>query len=132
VTARWARIVALVRSSQPALAAVLDHGMPLEVDETLVHLGFPDGSFFGRQAQSASAREAVLKAAATELGTRPELKIGSPGNAKVSTLAQIDESGRQARKAERRKAALTHPLVVDALEIFEESESSVDVQVDME
>jgi len=131
-TARWARIVAVIRSSQPALAAVLDHGMPLEVSETLVHLGFPDGSFFGRQAQSPSAREAVLKAAARELGNRPELKIGSPGGAKVSTLAQLDESGRQARKAERRKVALTHPRVVDALEIFEESESSVDVHVDME
>jgi DNA polymerase III gamma/tau subunit len=128
----WARIVAAVRSAQPALAAVLDHGMPLTVNSTTLQIGFPDGSFFGRQAQSGSAREAVLKAAEQVLGGRPNLVIGSPGGAKVSSLAELEENGRLARKAERREAALRHPAVMDAMEIFEESEASVDVQVDLE
>jgi hypothetical protein len=58
--------------------------------------------------------------------------IGSPGAAKINTLAEMEENGRQARKAERREAALSHPAVKDAMEIFEESEASVDVQVDLE
>jgi hypothetical protein len=128
----WARIVGQVRSAQPALGAVLDHGMPLEVNATTLRLGFPDGSFFGRQAQSAAARESLLKAAELLLGQRPNLLIGSPGNTKISTLAEIEETGRKTRTAARREAALSHPRVVDALEIFEESPANVDVQVDLE
>ena len=128
----WARIVAQVRSALPALAAVLDHGMPLGVSASTLHIGFPDGSFFGRQAQSGSAKEAILKAAEQVLGARPNLVIGSPGGAKISTLAELEENGRQARRAQRREAALSHPAVLDAMEIFDESEASVDVHVDLE
>jgi hypothetical protein len=128
----WSRIVGIIRSAQPALGAVLDHGMPLEINATTLRLGFPDGSFFGRQAQAGSAREALLRAAEQVLGARPELLIGSAGGAKVSTLAEIEEDGRRQRSAAKREAALRHPAVVDAMEIFEESEASVDVQVDLE
>jgi hypothetical protein len=128
----WSRIVGIIRSAQPALGAVLDHGMPLEVTQKTLRIGFPDGSFFGRQAQSGTAKEAVLRAAAQVLGARPELVIGSPGDAKISTLAQIEEDGKRQRSAAKREAALRHPAVVDAMEIFEESEASVDVQVDLE
>jgi hypothetical protein len=128
----WSRIVAQIRSAQPALGAVLDHGMPLEVSATNLRIGFPDGSFFGRQAQANSARDALLKAAEQVLGARPELLIGSPGDAKVSTLAEIEIEGRRQRSAAKREAALNHPAVIDAMEIFEESAASVDVQVDLE
>jgi DNA polymerase-3 subunit gamma/tau len=128
----WSRIVGIIRSAQPALGAVLDHGMPLEVTAKTLRIGFPDGSFFGRQAQSGTAKEAVLRAAAQVLGARPELVIGSPGDVKISTLAQIEEDGKRQRSAAKREAALRHPAVVDAMEIFEESEASVDVQVDLE
>jgi hypothetical protein len=128
----WGRIVGQIRSAQPALAAVLNHGMPLVVNATTLHLAFPDGSFFGRQAQSTSARDALLRAAQQVLGARPNLVIGSPGNAKVSTLAEIEEETRRSRTAAKREAALQHPAVKDAMEIFEESEASIDVQVDLE
>ena len=128
----WARIVGAVKASQPALGAVLDHGMPLEVSKQSLRIGFPDGSFFGRQAQSVSAREAIVLAAEQVLGARPSLQIGSPGEAKISTLAQTEETARRTRNAARREAALRHPRVLDALEVFEESAGSVDVQVDLE
>ena len=130
----WARIVAQVRSALPALAAVLNHGMPIEVTAATLRVGFPDGSFFGRQAQATNAREALLRAAAQVLGARPNLLIGTPtpSDAKVSTLAEIEEDGRRQRSAAKREAALSHPAVMDAMEIFGESEASVDVQVDIE
>jgi DNA polymerase-3 subunit gamma/tau len=133
-TAVWSRIVGQLRSAQPALGAVLDHGMPLEVSATTLRIGFPDGSFFGRQAQANSARDALLKAAEQVLGARPNLLIGSPspGDTKISTLAEIEEDGRRQRSAAKREAALSHPAVIDAMEIFEESAASVDVQTDLE
>jgi DNA polymerase III subunit gamma/tau len=128
----WERIVFQIKTSQPALGAVLDHGMPLEVTAESLRIGFPEGSFFGRQAQSTSARESLLRAAEHVLGARPNLLIGAAGGAKVSTLAETEEALRKSRTAARREAALSHPSVVDAMEVFEESEGSVDVQVDLE
>jgi hypothetical protein len=128
----WPRIVHHIKASQPALGAVLDHGVPLEVSAEVLRIGFPDGSFFGRQAQNASAKEAILRAAQHVLGTRPTLTIGAVGDAKVATLAQTEENARRTHTAARREVALSHPSVVDAMEVFEESEGSVDVQVDLE
>jgi hypothetical protein len=132
MTELWSQIVGIVRAAQPALGAVLDHGMPLEVNATTIKLGFPDGSFFGRQAQANTARDGLLRAAEQVLGARPNLLIGSPGGAKISTLAEIEEDGKRQRSAAKREAALTHPAVLDAMEVFEESAASVDVQVDLE
>jgi hypothetical protein len=132
MTAVWSRIVGQLRSAQPALGAVLDHGMPIEVSRETLRIGFPDGSFFGRQAQANNAKEALLRAAEQVLGARPNLLIGAPGNAKVHTLAEIEDNAKRQRSAAKREAALSHPAVVDAMEIFEESEASVDVQVDLE
>ena len=128
----WARIVTQIKLSQPALGAVLDHGTPLEVTRTALRLGFPEGSFFGRQAQSAAARDAILRAAEQVLGARPEFSISVPGDTKISTLAETEELARNNRRAARREAALRHPSVIDAMEVFEESESSVDIHVDLE
>jgi hypothetical protein len=132
LTGAWPRIVGNIKSSQPALGAVLDHGVPLEVTPTALRIGFPEGSFFGRQAQNSSAREAILRAAEQVLGARPTLTIGAPGDAKISTLAQTEDAARRTRSAAKREAALSHPRVLDAMEVFEESEGSVDVQVDLE
>jgi hypothetical protein len=128
----WPRIVHHIKASQPALGAVLDHGVPIEVSAEVLRIGFPDGSFFGRQAQNATAKEAILRAAQHVLGTRPTLTIGAVGDAKVASLAQTEENARRTHTAARREVALSHPSVVDAMEVFEESEGSVDVQVDLE
>jgi DNA polymerase-3 subunit gamma/tau len=128
----WPRIVNQVKASQPALGAVLDHGVPIEVTPEALRIGFADGSFFGRQAQNANAREAILRAAQQVLGARPALTIGPIGASKTATLAQTEENTRRTHTAARREVALKHPSVVDAMEVFEESAGSVDVQVDSE
>jgi DNA polymerase-3 subunit gamma/tau len=129
----WMRIVTLLKNSQPALAAVLDHGTPIEVSARLLKIGFSEGSFFGRQAQSTNARDGILRAAEQVLGARPELQFGRADDAAADgTLAAAAASNRKARQAGRREAALSHPRVQEAMEVFEESEQSVDIQVDME
>jgi DNA polymerase-3 subunit gamma/tau len=134
--AAWLRIVGQLKASQPALGAVLEHGVPLEVSARVLRIGFPEGSFFGRQAQAPAAREAILRMAEQVLGARPELQIagagGGGGQTKVATLAEAEQESRKARAAERREAALSHPRVREALEVFGESESDVEVLVDPE
>jgi DNA polymerase-3 subunit gamma/tau len=135
----WLRIVNALKSSAPALAAVLDHGTPLEVSAKVLKIGFPDGSFFGRQAQRGRGRDGILRAGEQVLGARPDLQFariddtGTAGaGAAPGTLAAAAASHRKARQDGRREAALKHPRVQEAMEVFEESEQSVDVQVDME
>jgi hypothetical protein len=106
--------------------------VPLEVSVEALRIGFSEGSFFGRQAQNANAREAILRAAQQVLGTRPALTIGPIGDSKTATLAQTEENARRTHTAARREVALKHPSVVDAMEVFEESAGSVDVHVDLE
>ncbi len=131
VPAAWVRIVSQIKASQPALGAVLEHGMPLEVSARVLRIAFADGSFFGRQAQSASAREMILKTAEQVLGARPELHVANAGSTKMTTLAEVELEQEKTRKAERREVALSHPRVREALEVFGESENNVEVQVDM-
>ncbi len=130
--ALWIELVSQLKAAQPALGAVLEHGSPLEVSATTLRIGFPESSFFGRQAQSAAARESILKMAEVVLGARPELLFGAvpPGDGRIATLSELDEAARKTRKAEQRAAALAHPSVRDALEVFEETESSVQVETE--
>ena len=91
-----------------------------------------------RLVRTPAAREQILRCAEQVLGARPELAVtsatasGTQGRAKIATLAGVEQEGRKQRHAERRQAALSHPRVRDAIEVFGESESNVDVQVDTE
>jgi DNA polymerase III subunit gamma/tau len=130
----WFDIVAQLKASQPALGAVLEHGVPLEVSAGALRIGFPQNSFFGRQAQSAGAREAILKTAELVLGARPELSFSgvAAGDTKIATIAELEEGEKQARTAEKVAAALKHPRVRDAMEVFGETEDGLKVQVDQD
>ncbi len=128
----WLRLVQLLKTAQPALAAVLDHGSPVEVSARTLKIGFPENSFFGRQAQSASAREGILRAAEQVFGAKPELVFVRSDEKSDTTLAAAEASQRKARQAGRREAALRHPRVQEAIEVFGETEQSVEIYVDTE
>ena len=129
----WFKLVMQLKGTQPALAAVLDHGTPIVVTPALLKVGFPDNSFFGRQAQSTGAKDGILRAAEQVFGARPELQIvRSDDQPAGQTLAAAEASHKKARQDGRREAALRHPRVQEALEVFGESEQSVEIHVDME
>jgi hypothetical protein len=128
--AAWLQIVAHLKSQQPALGSVLEHGMPFEISATKMRLGFPENSFFGRQAQSTACREAILKTAEVVLGARPELVISNATGERTATVAELNLKAKNNHEAERRRVALSHPSVRDAIEVFEEVEQNVDVQVE--
>jgi hypothetical protein len=126
IPAQWLEIVSQLKSSQPALGAVLEHGMPMEVSAKVLRIGFGDNSFFGKQAQSPVAREAILRTAELVLGARPELSFAAgAGDARVATINEVEEAARSTRKAEKKAQALSHPSVRDALEVFGETEGNL-------
>lgn len=131
--AAWERVVIKVRETRPALGAVLEHGVPLVVSRESVVLGFPEGSFFGQQAEPDEARDTIGECARDVLGGKPAVTVRFTAEAEQRaqpTMAELAEQRRVSARREREEEALRHPLVVDALRIFPEGASSVKVVVD--
>jgi DNA polymerase-3 subunit gamma/tau len=124
----WSRVLEALCEAQPALGAVLEHAVPLEVGPTKFSLGFAEGSFHGRQAASALSRQALGDAAERMLGQRPQIEVRF-GSWSQPSLASQESARRQKLRDDMRDAALSHPLVRDAMDVFPEAtEGPVDVQ----
>jgi hypothetical protein len=124
----WLDILHSLQTSQPALGAVLEHGVPVQVDAQCVRLSFPEGSFFGKQATSKQARDALADAARRVLGGAPAIEVGYNLASTRSTFAAEQAAQRKERRNEVEKAARNHPRVKDAMDVFEEHEVQVEVE----
>ena len=127
----WEGIVADLREGKPALAAVLEHGVPRAVTAERIILSFQEGSFYGRQAKSPAAVEAIADAAKGRLGSRPkvEIRFDAEGASK-RTVASVEATRKEADTAAKRREALSHPAVRDAMDVFPESRGKVEVRLD--
>jgi len=130
--AAWESIVLALREARPALAAVLDHGVPVTVSRERIVLAFPEGSFFGKQVEPAEAREGIADAAASVVGGRPDVQVSYTAASPGKTIAEVKDRRREDLKEERRRAAMSHPRVIDAMQLFPEGAANVKVNVDVE
>jgi DNA polymerase-3 subunit gamma/tau len=126
----WREIIGALQRSQPALSAVLEHGMPQRVDAGGIVVSFEEGSFFGKQAAAAPARHALADAAERVLGRRPPVEVGFGLNGNRTTVAAVDAEKQKQRRDLAEKDALNHPRVKDALDVFPEAEGQIDVIVE--
>jgi len=128
----WQRILGAVQAAQPALGAVLEHGVPVQVDAARLLLSFPEGSFFGRQAASGPARQALAEAAHGVLGQQPRIEIAFGVASARPTVAAQQAARQKEKRAEIVEVALSHPRVKEAMDVFPEAEGNVEVQVEVE
>jgi len=128
----WRAIVAKLMEAQPSLGAILQHGAALHVSAEKIRIGFPEKSFFGRQAAAEPAREAIAAAAESVLGARPvvEVVLADPAASQIATVAQQDATARDARKQETAAAVHAHPAVQAARKVFQASEEDCSVLVE--
>ena len=127
----WEALVGVLGETKPALGALLKHASPRRVDAEAIVLAFPPASFYGKQAESAEARGAIASMAERRLGARPRVDIVYEAGG-GATLAQIEDERERARLEATRKKALNHPVVQEALRVFETSPGAVEVRVDVE
>ncbi len=132
--ARWETIVGALTETRPALGAVLQHAVPVEVSGARISIAFPRGSFYARQAESAEAKSALADIAERVLSARPNVDVlvrdeAEPAHA-ASTLARIEEERLHARHEATRKKALNHPIVVEALQLFGGGNRQPEVRID--
>ncbi len=130
----WERIIGHIREARPALAAVLEHGVPLSIDRDTLVLGFPTGSFFGKQAETRESKEGIAEGASKVIGATPEVVVRFTEEAEKAglTVAEASEKERTDLREERKREALAHPRVQEALQIFPEGAGNVKVHVDLD
>jgi DNA polymerase III subunit gamma/tau len=115
-----------------------EHGIASQIDAARVVVSFPEGSFFGRQAQTPPGSEALRRAAAAVLtpgssssrAAAPEITIRLSAELRGVSLAQQEALQVDERKEAVKKRALSHPRVLEALKVFPELAQKQDVQVD--
>ena len=129
----WEEMVGRLEQEQPALAAVLEHGVPKTVGPERIVLSFKDGSFYGRQAQSRESIAAIERIAEQQLGARPEVEIRfDEGEGAARTVAAVAAQRKEAELEAKRKEALNHPRVRDAVDVFPESAGKLNVHIEAE
>lgn len=128
----WEELVGTLEQQQPALAAVLEHGIPKTVGPDRIVLSFKDGSFYGRQAQSPESIAAIVRVAEQQLGGRPEIEIrfDAQGESANKTVAAVAAQRREAELESKRREALNHPRVRDAVDVFPESAGKLKVLIE--
>ena len=128
----WEDLVGNLQKKQPALAAVLEHGVPKAVGPDRIVLSFQDGSFYGRQAQSPDSIDAIKRVAEEQLGGRPEIEIrfDAPHEGAPKTVAAVAAQRKEAEVDAKRREALNHPRVRDAIDVFPDSAGTLDVQIE--
>lgn len=109
----------LERDHPGMLGAIFREAEPVVVHEEKIILAFSEGSFFGDQAGERAHRETLLDVAEQVLGQRPELEIRRvPEIDPSKTLAGLSETRKRSDEERRRREALEHPRVLDALDVF--------------
>ncbi|MFW2390294.1 MAG: DNA polymerase III subunit gamma/tau [Polyangiales bacterium] len=128
----WEELVGTLEQQQPALAAVLEHGIPKAVGPDRIVLSFKDGSFYGRQAESPESVAAIARIAEQQLGARPDIQIRFDAQAETSTktVAAVAAQRKEAEAEAKRKEALNHPRVRDAIDVFPESAGKLKVHIE--
>jgi DNA polymerase-3 subunit gamma/tau len=129
----WEEMVGRLEQEQPALAAVLEHGVPKTVGPERIVLSFKDGSFYGRQAQSPESIAAIERIAEQQLGARPQVEIRfDEAEGSTRTVAAVAAQRKEAELEAKRKEALNHPRVRDAMDVFPESAGKLNVHIEAE
>jgi DNA polymerase-3 subunit gamma/tau len=118
----WRAIVEAVRRVRPPLASVLEHALPLQVGPDALVVGFEaSAAFLCARASEPEALDALTRAARSHFGraTRVEIDASARPAAKTRTLAAIAAEVRGAEVAKARAAVEGHPLVRDAIRLFD-------------
>nr|MDQ3037645.1 hypothetical protein [Myxococcota bacterium] len=131
-TAHWENVVAVLMETRPALGSVLLHATPAKIGGDELVIAFPAGSFYRRQADAPDAKSAIAEIAERVLGVRPTVSIVERDDDTPAgpTIAELETERQRARWEATRKKALNHPMVVEALSIFEARAELAEVRLD--
>jgi DNA polymerase-3 subunit gamma/tau len=113
-------ILKSLAETAPSMASVFEHAAVLELTRERVVLGFEAQSFAGAQATEPEALEAVTRAVRAHFGAPTHVAIDlSARDRPIDTVAVADAVERKDALDKARAKAAAHPLVVEALRLFD-------------
>ena len=116
----WRALIDRVRKVNPAVAAMLDLGVPITVTAQKIVVGLEDESFEDARAVQTDARAILTTEACTYFGganTDVTFERTARGS-KVGSVAFLDAARRKQMQIEARAAVENHPLVQHAISVF--------------
>ena len=122
----WRELLAFIRVKKPPLASLLEHGILVRLASGFIEIGFPKKSFFLERIQDQTKKQELTHVCEEFFGEKKKVTIQvvtTPGEEKKDTHLTL------AQKNEKiRKEAKNHPLVKEALTIFEGSITEIKVK----
>jgi hypothetical protein len=117
----WRAILERLRQSRPGLASLFEHSIPLEIGPARVLLGFEASAvFLGARASEPEALEALTHEIRAHFGapTQVALDLSAKPTSGLRTVASLDAEARAAELAKARAAIEGHPIVREAVRLF--------------
>lgn len=121
-TDHWRAIVERLRAANPPSAALFEHGVPVEVGPARIVIGFAASApFLSARAAAPEALDALRGAALAHFGVPPAIGIdtshASTGGGR--SIAAVEAERRRNEDAQARAAVETHPVVREAMRLFD-------------
>jgi DNA polymerase-3 subunit gamma/tau len=115
----WEKFMVFAKKEKRMLAGILEHGHLLNLDEDKIELGFASNSFFLESANDTENRKQLKDICEKFFEKSMQIKV-SPLKEEVNNQSKVQARGRaNERKNGSEEEALNHPLVDEALSIFD-------------
>jgi DNA polymerase-3 subunit gamma/tau len=118
----WRAIIDRLRRTRPGLASIYEHGIPIDVSAARVVVGFEAGaSFLIARASEEEAVEALTREIREHFGaaTQVVLDVTVKPASGSRTVAALDADARAAEVEKARLAIEGHPVVKEAMRLFD-------------
>ena len=113
----WRAILGRVRGTKGHVAAIFEHGVPLEVTAERVLVGYQTGSFEGAQASEPEAMDLLQREARAHFAADTKVALDLSARA-GTTVAALDAAQRKIELVKAQTAAQGRPLVQKAIALF--------------
>ncbi len=116
----WYGWVELLRSTEPAVASVFEHALPVEIGPDRVVLTFETATFVAARASEPGALSIMTGVVRKHFGAQTSVIIDASAKAApgVRTVAALVAERRAAEIAKARATIEDHPLVREAMRVF--------------
>ncbi|MDJ0854434.1 MAG: DNA polymerase III subunit gamma/tau [Desulfobacterales bacterium] len=109
----WQEILGALQASHPALAANLKTACLLSLDENKIEIELQGNDFNLKRVRRQDSLAAVQNACHALSGHRPRIVIQG------KAIDPVDRKKKKERETQARQEALSHPLVAEAVELFD-------------
>ena len=128
----WKKLVDEINSRRPSLGSFLSHARIRKVEPGQIIIAFELDSFFGEQVRLPRNKKEIQRMASTFFGCETQLSVEDAEESDSPSLAEKTDKARQKEMDEKRKLAMEHPAVQEAIRVFGAKVERVEINPEKE